>query len=353
MVLILVSVLAIVVTLWGVERQRHGEDGMGSWPWGQASTATDSDWLTELYQTQCPTSSAKRAELWSEINNRGMPVFVWCLMAALSVPMLWLIARLAESEIMFVLVNVVAISVPLAATPTFGIQIKQGISYMSTFDATRPLPTAWLTAMKISVAVVSMLAGISVVATSFWFSAPLVDGFVGGVEVTRQIVINYLESAPFYQLVIFALVKLVQLVTIILFMASLHTTYSIYSDRLTFTVLGFILYACLVPIALVTRILPVSFGVAHVWLATIMIALAAVYFIRQVSKYRILSPGQISTLVIIWVLYALGYYYLLWKDGLLDADIPVPFIVFRTGICVSTLTLLVMAPWSLAMARHR
>ena len=224
---------------------------------------------------------------------------------------------------------------------------------MSTFDATRPLNTAWLAGTKIGVATLSIFAGMAVIAVSFWFSAPLVYGFIDGVEVLKENILNYFDTMPAVDLVFWLFVRLVQFCTLVAFMAVLHTTYALYSDRLTFGVLGLIIYASVVPPLIATKIVPVSFGLNHVWLVTGLIAAGAGYLIHALAKNRIMKPGHIAVFVFGWILYALAYFYLLEADGALDADVPAQFIVFRVAVCLLSLAVFALAPWSLAKTRHR
>ena len=101
------------------------------------------------------------------------------------------------------------------------------------------------------------------------------------------------------------------------------------------------------------KVVPLSFGLNHVWLATAVIAAGAIYLIYSLAKNRIMRAGQLGILVFIWILYALAYTYLLHKNGLLAPDTPFVFIAFRAGVCVSSLAIFALAPWSLAMTRHR
>ena len=126
--------------------------------------------------------------------------------------------------------------------------------------------------------------------------------------------------------------------------------YALYSDRLTFTILGIIVYFCVVPLLVANKLLPLSFLVNHVWLATGAIAVAAIYFTGSLLKTRIMSSVQIAVFVSAWILYAFAYVYLLREDGLLEPDTPVEFIVFRAGVCPSVSTVALSAFNSVALA---
>jgi hypothetical protein len=356
LILVLVSVSAVVLTLAGVERQRHGDDGFGFWPTKATDNSQkgDADLLTDLYQTECPTTSAKRAELWSEINGHGLPVIVWCLTAALIMPTLWLLSNLLDSPLFFGVVTIIILHIPLIkGTPTFGIRVKQGSAYMSTFDATRPLNTAWLTGVKLGVSTVSMTLGALLIGISFWVSTPLVEGFVEVVAAFKLFILDNIASKPAGEFVLWVMVTLVQLATMIAFLASLQALYALYSSRLTFSILGLIIYANFLPVMIATKVFPVVVGVAHIWFLAGLIAAGAIYYIQSLAKNQVLNSRQIVVFVFMWTLYALAYFYLLRVDGLLEPDTPAVFIAFRAGVCMLTLAIFAMAPWSLSMARHR
>ena len=353
--LLVVSLSAIALTLVGVEGQRHGDSGFRFGPGRHADDTPDSsdDWLADLYQTECPTTSPRRAELWAEINDRGVPAVVRSVAVAVSIPMLWFLMNLLDSEALWYIVTCVAVGAPLSATPTLGIVTKQGSAHMSTFDATRPLDTAWLVGAKISVATASMIAGVGVLAVSLWLSVPIVEGFIVGIEVGRQNIQHYFETAPFGELALWTVIRLVQLATMVAFLAATHTLYALYSDRLTFGVLGICVYTGVVPIVVAADGMPIAVAMAHIWPVIAIIVAGTLYFAQSMLKSGVLTSGQLSVLVLAWGLYALAYAYLLNEGGLFEADVPVEFIAFRAGICLLTLTFFAMAPWSLARARHR
>jgi hypothetical protein len=356
LILLLVSLFTVVLTLIGVERQRHGDEGFSLWQTSDSSGATpvDANWLADLYQTECPTSTSKRAELWSEINGSGLPAFVWSLVIALSIPMLWLITNLIGSETLWISSTVFALWIPLVkGSPNFGIRMKQGKAYLSTFDAARPQNTAWLAGMKIGVGMLSMMAGALVITTSLWFSAPLAENFIAALGVGRQFIIDYFVSVPISEMAVSLFIRMVQFTSIVTFMAVMTAVYSIYADRFTFSILGVILYILLLPIVIGLELLPLSFALAHVWLFTGVVAASAVYFNYAIVRGRILSLGYTGVGVSIWLLYALAYFYKLAEDGQLGADIPTEVILFRIATCVASLALFALAPWSFAMARHR
>ena len=59
----------------------------------------------------------------------------------------------------------------------------------------------------------------------------------------KTLIVNYFESMSNVDLILLFFVRLVQFSTIVAFLAALQTTYALYSDRLTFAVLGLALGA--------------------------------------------------------------------------------------------------------------
>ena len=356
LVVLLASVSAVVLTFAGVERQRHSDDEIGLWPLKNADEPgqSDAEWLAELYETECPTTSAKRAELWYEITGTGMPLIVWSIIVALCIPMLWFLCRLFESEVAWSIGTFMALLVPLIkSTPTFGIVVKQGSAYLSTFAATRPLGSAWLAGLKIGVAIIAVTVGMFVIAVSFWFSAPLVDGFIEGVDVIKVAAVDYVQRISGIELAAIVFVRMVQLSTMVACLATFQAIYVLYSDRLTFGILGLIIYACILPPFIAAKVLPLSFALAHLWIGSCLIAAGSIWLIYSLARHRIMSILQISAFVSIWILYAVAYFYLLGEDGLYEGDTPKSYFAFQAGLCLSSLAICAMAPWSLAMIRHR
>jgi hypothetical protein len=207
--------------------------------------------------------------------------------------------------------------------------------------------------MKIGVGIISMLAGMLVITTSLWFSAPLAENFIAAIGIGRQLLIDFFVTTPIMEIARSLFILFVQFASIVTFMAVLTAIYSIYLDRLTLGILGFMVYLGVLPIIIASETLPLGFAVAHVWAFTAVIAASAIYYCYAIVKNRILGLGYTCVGVFIWLLYALAYFSRLRDDGMLGADIPTEIILFRVAVCVSSLALFALAPWSYAMTRHR
>lgn len=138
LMIIILSVGSTGFCIYGVSRQRQGE------PLFAGEMKDDqTDWVMSLFETRCPTSSSARAELWGELQGRGLPTVVWSTLAAFAIPLMWFITALLDSINLWFVVTYGVLLIPLAkGTPTFRVRIKEGTAALSLFDATRPLTTA-------------------------------------------------------------------------------------------------------------------------------------------------------------------------------------------------------------------
>ena len=344
----LVSAGATALCIYGVGRQRRGE------PLFAAEVQADqTDWVMSLFETPCPTTSAERAEVWGEVQGRGLPTLVWSTLAALAVPLLWFITALLDSISLWFVVTYGVFLIPLAkGTPSFGVRIKEGTAALSLFDATRPLTTAWLTFTKAGVAVFSITLGVLALLTSFWFAAPLVEHHIEFIEPIKSAAHNYVRNSSTSEITAELFVLFMQFATMVVALEVMQTAYASKGDRLTYGLLGLLVYGCILTLLIAMKLVSVDFGLAHLWLTFALIAGASVWFIALLWRDRVLSVGQLALIVGIWGIYALAYAHTLNISGTFVADTPAAFLAFRAAVCTLTLLVFVSAPLSFDRARH-
>lgn len=347
---LMVAVCAFAITFchYGVDRQRRSEPLFAS-----TDQNDQGDWIMSLFETRCPTTSPRRAELWGEIQGRGLPVLVYSSLAALSIPMLWFITVLLDSMNLWFVVSYGVMLIPLAkGTPSFGVRIKEGVAALSLFDATRPLSTAWLTFTKSVVAVVSINLGVLVLLVSFWFSAPLVEYHINFLAPLQDVARSYVTNTSAQEVAAQALVLFFQFATMVIALAVMQTGYAVYANRLTMGLLFAIVYVSALVIAVASKGLPVEVGLAHLWGLFIIVAGATIYCTLSLMRNNVLTASQMALLGGIWLIYVIAYMYTLSDAGLFDGDTPPAFLAFRASVCLLTLLVFASAPWTFDRARH-
>ena len=184
----LIGLASFGVTVAGVTRQRRG-DGWAEVP----SAQRDGFWdrLVSLFRFPCPTSSATRAQVWFDLKSSGLPLLTIGVALAIVILLLGAVSNAIDAAIsdgsrayvscsergcfyarpMVVLFSMFSpLIVLFLAGNAFGIRRKQGRAYMSAFEATQAYGTAQLTALKLLVKSVCVLAALIAVGVSAWTS---------------------------------------------------------------------------------------------------------------------------------------------------------------------------------------
>jgi hypothetical protein len=169
--MVLLATVALVLTVYGVSRQRRGEDLVmellaarraESRPREETRFAT---WL----RPGCPTSSPARAQLWYEAHAVGMPILLSGVAGAVVLVLLIMLSPLAGSSDLargrLTGLAMWALIAPLliAARRAIGLRRKQGRVFLSVFDGVRPMTSARLVAIRLAVASTALLAAWGVV----------------------------------------------------------------------------------------------------------------------------------------------------------------------------------------------
>ena len=175
-VMALAVAIAVGLTIHGVDRQRHGEDGVLRL-WTAAAGGGRrrfSEWLSERFRAACPTSSPTLAQIWFEAYTVGAPVLSSAIVGALLLPLVAYLAYLRQSE-MIVALGLYAPLFPLlfGLRAMLGIRQKDGASVPSAFAMSRPLGTVRLLAVKIAVKVVVTLVAWALLVASLWVTTLL------------------------------------------------------------------------------------------------------------------------------------------------------------------------------------
>jgi hypothetical protein len=174
--LALVGLAAFGVVVARVARQRHGD----------ARTPVPAFWnpgagyperFVNLFRFACPTSSAKRAQLWFDLKSTGLPALMIGIACAILIPLVISLAVFFHGAVgvdarpLAALLTVVTPSLVLMlGGNAFGVRQKQGRAYVSAFETTQPYETAQLAAHKILVRSACVLAALITIGASILIS---------------------------------------------------------------------------------------------------------------------------------------------------------------------------------------
>jgi hypothetical protein len=361
----LIGVVAFVLTLAGVARQRRGET-FATTP--RTESAGYPSWLVTLLPFNCPTSSAIRAQVWYELKSSGMPVL------AIGVAVASVVVLLFAMGVHFALVRPAAVAVAAIAPPfllftlgnnSFGVRRKQGRTYLSAFHSTQPFATERLAGLKILVRTVCVLGALFALGASVWVSSAFMldwgawmvagdkDVMPALLKLRRLLVEAFGDMTMLARFALAALVFII-VAGLVAWQAAREALRARYPRALA-----------------VIQWLPAAWG-----LAVILLALAGRNGVIPVS---VPHAFFIATFCISGIALLVGTLYLFW-NGIAERALTVPYalgavaiaamfagswIVIRPAttssdasmigiawLALAILMLIVLAPWSLDRSRH-
>jgi hypothetical protein len=378
----LIGLASFGVTVAMVTRQRRGDALVVITPDALTRTPGGGWWgrLVDLFRIPCPTSSATRVQVWLDLKSNGLPVLmigvtlatVILLVSAVSGPIdaAWnadpdVPCQIGECfwarAVPPLLAPLSLLTVLALAGNAFGIHRRQGRTYMSAFETTQAHGTAQLAALKVLVKSVCVLAALIAIGVSAWMSVPLLGDAVfiqmwnlpvsSGLTATNG-AIAALTRYEQLSLVVVAAVGVVIWVAAFAVFAALPRRVNIAGSLL-------VLYGlALGVLALAERngiVSPFVFDLLFV--ATRWIFLAAMVFTTAYVFWRgfaehVLTIRYASGAVAISLVFGAAWLTVLRAAGVSLADMPAADAVRMLSPALLSLTVSVLAPWSLSRIRH-
>jgi hypothetical protein len=367
LIALLVGVLYLV-TVRGVERQRHGDGGeqQGLRP-SQPAVAQrrgDSKGMVEHFRDAalaivrwpCPTSSPLAAALWIETKAHGLPVLAIGLLLALCVPLLVTLGNAVQPRVVGVFIVVCVTTVPVlpffAAISTSFFNREASLrAPMNAFEATRPIATARLAAVQIAVAAVAILGAWTFIAVSFWFSLRLAGADTVLASLPETIAVS-LGAAPVRRLVGIPAVGLVAFSTGIALLAAIRAFGAVYGKRIWLGLLGLGLYSVFAMFAILTEQWSSAVIGAHLWVVAAAIPVVTVFVMARAVTERILLPRHAgAALAVLAALTTVGW--LVLRDlGFTLTGLAPALAALVLAAALLPLTASMLAVWSLGLIRH-
>jgi hypothetical protein len=383
--IVLIGLVSFAVTVAMVTGQRRGDERPA---WVRAARAGINwtpgggwwGWLVDLFRIPCPTSSATRVQVWLDLKSNGLPVLmigvtlatVILLVSAVSGPIdaAWnadpdvpcQIGECFWARAVPPLLAPLSLLIVLAlAGNAFGIHRRQGRTYMSAFETIQAHGTAQLAALKVLVKSVCVLAALIAIGVSAWMSVPLLGDAVfiqmwnlplsSGLTATNG-AIAALTGYEQLSLVVVAAVGVVIWVAAFAVFAALPRRVNIAGSLL-------LLYGLVLGVlALAERNGIVSPFVFHLlFVATRWIFWAAMVFTTAYVFWsgfaeHVLTIRYASGAVAISLVFGAAWLTVLRAAGVSLADMPAADTVLMLSPALLSLTVSVLAPWSLSRIRH-
>ncbi len=356
---------AYVATVLGVERQRHGAEApRRQSPATPRQNSIAAKGFVEQFRTAalaivrwpCPTSSPLAAELWIETKARALPVLAIGLLLALCVPVLIVLGREVQPELVGVFVVTCVTIVP--ALPFFaGVSVSfwnresSMRSPMNAFEATRPIGTARLATVQLAVAAAGILGAWAFIAASLWLSLPLVGAETALATLPERITAS-LRAVPLGRLAGVTVVGLVAFSTVLALLAAIRAFAVVYGTRVWGVTLGLGLYAIVVMFAVGTeRWSTAAIGI-HLWALAAAIPVATGFVMVRAVVERILRPRDAAAALAICGAFIAVCWLVAREVGItLEGLAPaIGALVLAAGLLPLTASML--AIWSLGLIRH-
>jgi hypothetical protein len=329
MVLLFGASIAIALTIFGVEHQRHGDGSVFFYENGgkPVSYTNVSGWfasrLRGFVRVPCPTDSPIRAQWWFEMRTVGLDVLATGAVGVVAIPVLLAVGNSIHWDTVMLLV-MVSPFLPLSAgiSRLLGVQKKPGYTYLGVYNATRAMGVVEQFALKLSVTLICVLAAWTLLAASFWVSSPLFSDVADFTD-DKQFVISTLHSLAVGGVTFWFLFGVIQLATMISYAVALQVFYILNAKRVIVVGLSVVVYFLGLSLAVNLEIIPDWFPVQNVHLFLIAAVIFGVTIVSLTFAFRdfIMSAKQIGVMFAIWVTYAAVCLALLdWN--LISSDVP-------------------------------
>jgi hypothetical protein len=370
----LIGLASFAITVAMVTRQRRGD------ALAPITLAAIPRTPGDVFRFQCPTSSATRAQVWLDLKSNGLPVLtigvtlatVILLLSAVSGPIdaAWNadpdvpcpIGECFWARAVPPLLAPLSLLIVLAfAGNAFGIHRRQGRTYMSAFETIQAHGTAQLAALKVLVKSVCVLAALIAIGVSTWISVPLLGDAVfiqmwnlplsSGLTATNG-AIAALTGYEQLSLVVVTAVGVVIWVAAFAVFAALPRRVNIAGTLLL--LFGLVLGG----LALAERngiVSPFVFDLLFVatrWIFLGAMVVTTAYAFWRGFAERVLTIRYASGAVAVSLVFGAAWLTVLRAVGVSLADMRAADAVRALSPALLSLTVSVLAPWSLSRIRH-
>ena len=389
----LIGLASVGITVAMVRRQRRGDDLLKSSHVSAITSAVSRTpggglWarLVDLFRFPCPTASATRAQLWSDLKSNGFPVLTIGVTLALVILLVSAVAgpldaafadeiraRLSCANTDCFMVRawpplfapLSLLTVLVLAGNAFGIRGKQGRAGMSAFEATHAHGTAQLAVLKVLVKSICVLAAIAALGVSVWISVSLLGDPVfvqmWNVPLSSQLggingAIAALTGYEQLSLVVVAAAGVVIWVAAFAVFGALRTRYSrrtnIAASLLLLSGLALALLALAARNGIVSPFVFDALFASARWIAFAAMVFTTVYVLWTGFAERLLTIRYAGGAVALSAVFGAAWLTVLHMAGVQLAGMSATNAIWVVSPALLPLMASVLAPWSLSRVRH-
>ena len=381
---VVIAVIGLVcfgVTVASVMRQRRGDA-----PAARTPGSGFRGWLIDLFPFPCPTSSARRAQVWSDLKSNGLPVLARGVVLAIVILLLSALANpidaafadeirtrlsCANEDCFFarvwpVLLTPFSLVIVLHhARNAFGIRRRQGRADMSAFEVTQAHGTAQLALLKVLVTSACVLAALIALGVSAWISVPLLGDPVFiqmwnvPLNTQRPAIMGAVAALSWYEQLSLVVVVAFGIVIWVASFAAFGALWTRYSRRVNIAAASLLLSAlALALLALGERngivspfVADAIFAVAR-WTLLAAIVFTIAYVFWSGFAERVLTIRYASGALAIAAAFGAAWLTVLHMAGVQLAGMSAMNAVWILSPALLPLTIGVLAPWSFSRVRH-
>ncbi len=373
-VIALIALASFGVAVAGVSRQRRGEG------WAMAPSAQGGgfwEWLVNLFRFPCPTSSAKRAQVWLDLKCSGLPVLTIGAALAIVVLLLSAVSGSIDAAInadpdvscpireCFYVRSMPPLLAPLSlliilflGRNAFGIRRRQGRTYFSEFEATAAHDTAQLALLKVLVTSVCVLGAVIAIGASVWMAMPLLGDAVfiqmWNVPLASRLhsINGAVAAMTVYEQLSLVALAVIGLVVWVAYLAVLAALWARYSRRANIAALSLLLAGIALALlalaeqkGIVSPRVFVAVLAAARWIFLAAMVFATIYVFRAGFAERVLTIRYACGALVISTAFGAAWLTMLAATGVQPA-------VSMLWPALLPLMVGVLAPWSLSRLRH-
>jgi len=362
----------LVVMCIGVHRERRGESLIEFESRNIVMTgAFNFRELFPFLQFKCPTSSPVRAEIWRELQTRGLHFalsYGLALGGGVLMMMVFIVDRVAVTGVetaqpsQVVILSIISLSMAslLYLSKVYGATFVNGQAQIGLFDRTRALSTVTLVSIKIANAILGLLVmTLTMSLVIAIFGGFLVDN-MAEMRASAWDFLLFLFSWPMTDIVYYGLLLFTQLCVGVVFYTS-FSTWCMLTPKVIggvwfcLTAYGVVLWVAALLLAGEGGIgaLFVSYLTQSLWLIVVAIPAAIAYLMHTLLRDCVLTRMQMGSLVGVCLTIGVMIFQTLTQFGEPVAEISLLAKSLARVVCLLPLTAALLAPWTMSWVRHR
>ena len=355
LVLLTVSVCAVVVTTFAVDRQRHGERLQIKAVSQMVRGLTD-----RLPRWTRPFGTPVRAQFWLEMRRSGLkvlligfsaPIFVFPYIAYANLNSEPLRGKAAVMWLFFLALCPFVYQV-LGAEWLLGLKRRQGAVWISTFDATQAMGTDGLIAVKLAVLATSVLAGWLAMASAAALHTILFDSFHDWIRISETIS-AIAANVPAAWWAVVAIVAVVLCASSSAMMIAFGLWLPLYPKVIAGIAVVLVAHAGLAVWDSQHACVLSPLWTAYSWLLSAGLATVCFIALQQSLKWGCLGKRFFVVALCLWAVLVSATVTLYLKVAPVTVTVPLSALVLGLGMMTTPLAAAAMAPLALASHRHR